>query len=89
MTPVLVSSVGAVSPVQNLSFKVVGAGLRVPLRAVVICILYVAMPEVATTFRSLSTVTVPPDSPLTVNVKEAALFVVVKEPAKPIPDAWA
>ena len=79
------SLVGGVAPVQNLSFRVVGVGLSVPFKAELISTLYVDTPQAAVMFRSLSIVTVPPDSPLIVNVKKAALFEVEKEPAKPLP----
>ena len=83
-TPALPSAVGAVAPVQNLSFRVVGVGLSPTESAELIFTLNVETPEVATTLTSLSVVTVPPESPLTVKVKAAALLDVEKDPAKPL-----
>lgn len=83
VTPGLSSAVGADAPVQNLSFRVVGV-VSDPERAELIFTLNVDTPEVATTFKSLSMVTVPPESPLMVSVKEAALLEVEKDPAKPL-----
>ena len=77
------SDVGAVGPVQNLSFRVVGGGLSDPVRAELIFTLNDETPDVAVTLRSMSMVTVPPESPITVSVKLASLFDDEKDPAKP------
>jgi hypothetical protein len=74
--------VGAVAPVQNRSLSVVGDGLKEPANAELIFILYVETEDTAVKFNSLSMVTVPPDSPLTVRVKAASLSVVANDPAK-------
>ena len=79
------SIVGAVAPIQNLSFNVVG--VIPPPRAELIFTLNVETPDVATTFTSLSMVTVPPDRPLALSVKAESLFDVAKDPAKPLLEA--
>ncbi len=79
-TPALTSDVGAVAPVQNLNFRVVGS-VRVPANAMLILSLNVVTPESAMQLTSLSMVTVPPESPLTVTVKDESLFASAKDPA--------
>ena len=81
-TPVLSSAVGAVAPVQNLSFKVVGV-VSVPVSCELIFTVNVEIPAVATTLTSLSTITPPPERAHTVSEKDAPLSEVEKDPAKP------
>src|ERR1051326_344726 len=82
LAPSVVGAVAEMPASQRRISKVVGV-VRVPVRAEATCILYEVTAAVPATVAYLSMVTVPPDRPLSVMVKLAALFVEANEPAKP------